>query len=122
MARKSEEVTEEVDDETSEKVSKTPILIIPLTRQEYPRVEAYIDGSGTTVHLKALNDKGDVVSRETKYCGTAPSSIVYLADKMILTANMGRYLRDDYNANMKEFTELLREHHEFMKSIYLEGI
>jgi hypothetical protein len=120
MARKSEEVVEEVDDETSEKVSKTPILIIPLTRQEYPRVEAWISGPGTNIYLKELSDKDAPVIREKSYCGVNPSEIVRLADKMVLTANMGRYLRDDYNSTLAEFTELIREHKEFMKTVSLE--
>lgn len=121
MVRKSKKSEDsEVTEDDGEVKSKKPILIVPLTRKDYPRIEVYTDSTSATAHLKAINDDGKVVSKVSKYCAPTPATIINLADKMILTAKMGRYLKDDYNASLQEFTELLKEHHEFMKSIYLE--
>ena len=116
--KKSSDVVED----KPEVESKKPILIVPLTRKEYPRIEAYIMGAGVNVYLKAPNDSGKIITKDTGYCGMNPGSIVHLVDKMAIAAKMGRYLKDDYESTLKEFTELIREHHEFMKSIYLEGV
>jgi len=100
------------------KKTNPPILVVPFKTGDYPRVEVFVEPTGATMGIREepIDGVGKPL-RMVRYISSTPSSIIKQLDDMILTAKMIKGRKNAYDASFESFIELVREHHEFMKSL-----
>jgi hypothetical protein len=97
--------------EKKEVAPKEPILIIPLGKGDYPRIEVFVDSHGSAVSIR--DEEGGSL-RGTRYHGIRPESFIKGVDDVVLSERMGKGRKKNYDASFESFLEMYREHKKFM--------
>jgi len=105
------------ESEKKESAPRKPILVIPLKKGYYPRVEVHVDSHGSSVGIR---DEPDGTLRAVRYAGIRPESFMSAINDVVMGERMGKDRKDDYDASFKSFLELYNSHKKFMENV-LEG-
>jgi len=107
--------------EKKESAPKTPILIIPFKKGDYPRLEVFVDSYGSTVGIRELDDEGiPKALRRTVYGTNTPKGILRIVDESLMLEKMTKIRAAEYQPTLQGFLELVEEHRDFMKGLVEE--
>lgn len=98
-------------DEKKESAPREPILVIPLGKDDYPRVEVFVDSHGSAVSIR---DDPESSPRGTRYSGIRPEAFIKAVDDVVLSEKMGKGRKKNYDASFESFLKMYKEHKKFM--------
>jgi hypothetical protein len=94
-----------------ESAPREPVLIIPLEKGDYPRVEVFVDNHGSAVSIR--DEEGGSL-RGTRYSGIRPESFIKAIDNVVLVEKMTKARKKNYDSSFESFLKMYHEHKKFM--------
>jgi len=100
--------------EKKESAPREPVLIIPLKKDDYPRIEVFVDSHGSSILVR---DEPEATPRNTRYGGIKPETIMPIVDKLVLIEKMTKDRKKDYDASFESYLKMYKEHKKFMEGL-----
>ena len=90
-----------------ESIPKEPLIIEPLGKTPYPRMEVTVDGVSATVGVRMAEDEP---VKHAGYCSPNVRSILQLIDQKMFHEKMIAQRGDDFEDSLKGFMKMVKQH------------
>jgi hypothetical protein len=96
-----------------ESIPKEPLIVEPLGKELYPRMEVTVDGTSATIGIRMADVDEDGKKSplvRTAYCSPNVMSILKTIDSRMAHEKMISQRSDDFEPTLKTFIKMIKQH------------
>lgn len=92
---------------SEDKTPRIPLIVEPIGKKDYPRIEVFVDNLTSTIGLR---NESDEKLKHVAYCAPTAKGILRMLDEKIFHEKMLAKKEKSFKANLKSFMTMVKQH------------